>query len=107
MDLHNLLHNPPDNNRPAVAVDLEGTLTAGSAWRGMHNYLLTQKEESGSRFFYYWRLPEYYLRRLTGRDLREFKNRWIHDLLRQFRGYSEAEFQEMELHRTACPPYQK
>jgi phosphoserine phosphatase len=35
------------------------------------------------------------LRRLVGRDLREFKNRWIHDLLRLFRGYTEDEFQEM------------
>ena len=95
MDSHSLLHNPPDNNRPVVAVDLEGTLTAGLAWRGMYNYLLTHGKEKGARGFHYGRLPEYFARRLTGRDMREFKNRWIHDLLRLFRGFSEAEFHDM------------
>ena len=95
MESHSLLHSPPDNSRPTVAVDLEGTLTAGSAWRGMYDYLLAHGRESRVKGFYYGRLPEYFARRLTGRDLREFKNRWIHDLLRLFRGYSEHEFQEM------------
>ena len=95
MESHSLLHSPPDNSRPIVAVDLEGTLTAGSAWRGMYDYLLAHGRGSGVKGFYYGRLPEYFARRLTGRDLREFKNRWIHDLLRLFRGFSEDEFQEM------------
>jgi len=95
MESHSLLHSPPDNSRPTVAVDLEGTLTAGSAWRGMYNYLLAHSQGRGVRGFYYGRLPEYFARRLTGRDMREFKNRWIHDLLRLFSGYSEEEFQEM------------
>jgi phosphoserine phosphatase len=95
MRSYKLLHSQPDNSRPTVAVDLEGTLTAGSAWRGMYNYLLAHNKGSGVRGFYYGRLPEYFARRLTGRDMREFKNRWIHDLLRLFSGYSEEEFQEM------------
>jgi HAD superfamily phosphoserine phosphatase-like hydrolase len=95
MGSHSLLHSPPDNSRPTVAADLEGTLTAGSAWRGMYDYLLAHGGERGVRGFYYGRLPEYFVRRLTGRSLREFKNNWIHDLLRLFEGYSEAEFQEM------------
>ena len=90
-----LLNSPADNSRPTVATDLEGTLTAGSAWRGMYNYLLAHGGGSGVRGFYYGRVPEYFARRLTGRDLREFKNNWIHDLLRRFKGYSEAEFQDM------------
>jgi phosphoserine phosphatase len=91
MKSYSLLRSPPDNGRPTVAVDLEGTLTAGSAWRGMYNYLLAHSQGRGVRGFYYGRLPEYFARRLTGRDMREFKNRWINDLLRLFSGYSEEE----------------
>jgi len=95
MASYSLLHSPPDNSRPTVVTDLEGTLTAGSAWRGMYDYLLAHGQGKGVKGFYYGRLPEYFARRLTSRDLREFKNRWIHDLLRLFKGYSEAEFLEM------------
>ena len=91
----NLLQNPPDNSQPVVAVDLEGTITAGSAWRDMTDYLIDQGREREAKRFVMRRLPEYYLRRGTGRGLRGFKNRWIHDLLQLFRGYSEAEFREM------------
>ncbi len=95
MASYSLLDSAPDNSRPTVATDLEGTLTAGSAWRGMYDYLLAHGQSKGVKGFYYGRLPEYFARRWTGRDLREFKNRWIHDLLRMFKGYSEGEFQEM------------
>lgn len=95
MSPHSLLHSPPNNKKPVVAVDLEGTLTAGLAWRGMYNYLLSHGQKKGVKGFYFSRLPEYFARRLTGRDLRAFKNRWIHDLLRLFHGFSEDEFHDM------------
>lgn len=95
MNSHDLLTGPPDGERPVVAVDLEGTLTAGSAWRGMTDYLIDQGREKEAKRFVMRRLPEYYLRRATGRGMRDFKNRWIHELLQLFRGYSRAQFQEM------------
>lgn len=95
MNSYDLLNSPPDGKRPVVAVDLEGTLTAGSAWRGMTDYLITQDRERETKRFVMRRLPEYYLRRATGRGMREFKNRWIQQLLQLFRGYSRDEFREM------------
>lgn len=95
MTSYALLQSPPSKERPVVAFDLEGTLTAGAAWRGMSGYLAENGREAEVRRFVYRRLPEYYLRRITGRDMRAFKNRWIHQLLELFRGYSAARFQEM------------
>lgn len=91
----NLLLSPPDNSRPAVAVDLEGTLTAGSAWRGMSEYLIAHGREREAKGYFLRHIPEYYLRKWTGRGLREFKNRWILGFLQLFQGYSETEFREM------------
>jgi phosphoserine phosphatase len=91
----NLLQSPPDNMRPAVAVDLEGTLTAGSAWRGMSEYLIAHGREREAKRYFLRHIPEYYLRKWTGRGLREFKNRWILGFLQLFQGTSKAAFREM------------
>jgi phosphoserine phosphatase len=91
----NLLFSPPDRNRPVVASDLEGTITAGIAFRGMYQYLLSHNNPKGPRALYYGRFPEYFYRRLTGRGFRQFKNDWILDLLRFYRGFTEKEFREM------------
>ena len=90
-----LLQQEADNEREVVAVDLEGTVTAGYAWRGMRDYLLEHGRETEVKRFVYRRLPEYYLRRITGRGMQEFKTRWILQLLQFFRDYSEAQFREM------------
>lgn len=95
MTSYALLQNPPNNERTVVAFDLEGTLTAGAAWRGMHGFLIENGREAEAKRFVYRRLPEYYIRRATGWGMRAFKNRWIHELLQLFRGYSAAQFQEM------------
>jgi HAD superfamily phosphoserine phosphatase-like hydrolase len=95
MSSYALLQQAADSKQEVVAVDLEGTLTAGSAWRGMRDYLVENGQEAEAKRFVYKRLPEYYVRRITGRGMREFKNRWILQLLQFFRGYSEAQFQEM------------
>lgn len=95
MASHNLLNRPADNSQPVVAVDLEGTLTSGLAWRGMYDYLLAHGKKKGVKGFYYARLPEYFLRRITGRGLQKFKEAWIHDLLRKFQGFSQEGFQDM------------
>jgi HAD superfamily phosphoserine phosphatase-like hydrolase len=95
MSSYALLQQAADNKREVVAVDLEGTLTAGSAWRGMRDYLVENGREVEAKRFVYKRLPEYYLRRITGRGMREFKNRWILQLLQFFRGYNKEQFSEM------------
>lgn len=81
--------------RPAIAVDLEGTLTAGSAWQGMSEYLIAHGREREAKRYFFRHIPEYFLRKWTSRGLREFKNRWILGFLQLFQGYSEAEFREM------------
>lgn len=90
-----MLQSPPDNSRPVVAVDLEGTLTAGAAWRGMSEYLIAHGREREAKSYFLRHIPEYFLRKWAGRGLREFKNRWILGFLQLFHGYSGAEFQQM------------
>jgi phosphoserine phosphatase len=90
-----LLQEPAGNSKPTVAVDLEGTLTAGASWRGMYDYLIARGRKREAKRFLYRHIPDYYLHRITGRGLQEAKNRWIRDLLQLFRGYSEAEFRTM------------
>lgn len=89
-----LLNGPVDSSRPVVAADLEGTLTAGSAWRGMYRYLLAHGRALEARRLYYSRLPAYFALKVAGRELGPFKRRWIHDMLKLFRGQSQAQFQE-------------
>ena len=95
MSSYTLLQKAADNKQSVVAVDLEGTLTAGSAWRGMQGFLIENGREVEAKRFIYRRLPEYYWRRITGRGMREFKNRWILQLLQFFRGYDETQFHDM------------
>ncbi len=95
MEPDNLLHSPPDNSRPVVAADLEGTLTSGRAFSGMYKYLLSHNRPPGLKAFYYGRFPEFVFRRFSGRGFRQFKNDWMQDLLRLYRGFTEEEFRTM------------
>jgi len=95
MQPDNLLHSPPDNSRPVVATDLEGTLTSGRAFSGMYRYLLSHNRPPGLRTFYYGRFPEFLFRRFSGRGFRQFKNDWMLDLLRLYRGFTREEFRHM------------
>jgi phosphoserine phosphatase len=95
IDNYSLLQEPAGNGVPTVAVDLEGTLTAGASWRGMHRYLIDQGREREAKRFLYRHIPDYYLHKIAGWAVQEAKNRWIRDLLQLFRGFSEAEFRTM------------
>jgi len=86
---------PPDPSIPTVATDLEGTLTAGVTWEGMYNYLLTHGQAGSARWFYATHLPGYVFLKIFGGDFQTFKNDWMRDLLRLFRGHSEIQFREM------------
>ncbi len=91
----NLLLRPPDPHTPTAATDLEGTLTAVSTVRAMHDYLVKHGRAGEARRFRLLRLPVYLLLRAVGANLRSFKNDWMRDLLRMFAGYSQADFQGM------------
>lgn len=90
-----LLHHLSDVALPIVATDLEGTLTAGVTWKGMYNYLLTHGQALRARWFYITHVPRYLSHKLFGGDFGKFKNDWMRDLLRLFKGYSVEQFGEM------------
>jgi len=90
-----LLHTPPDPTLPTVATDLEGTLTAGVTWKGMYNYLRTHERATAARQFYIAHLPAYLSFKLFRGNFGEFKNNWMRDLLRLFKGYSAERLGEM------------
>ena len=90
-----LLNRPPDPETPTVAVDLEGTLTAGATWKGMQNYLAIHENAWQVRRFYYGKIAGALLRRITGGTMRQMKNDWMRDLLRLFKGYPLGRFIEM------------
>lgn len=90
-----LLRQPPDSSLPAVATDLEGTLTAGVTWEGMYNYLLTHGHAAQARWFYATHLPKYLALKIFGGDYSQFKNDWMRALLRLFKGYSVPQFEAM------------
>ncbi len=91
----NLLLRPPDPTTPTVAVDLEGTLTAGSTWKAMHSYLLAYGDSKAANRFFATHLPGYMLRKFIGIPLREVKHDWMRDLLRLFAGYPMDQFAVM------------
>ena len=79
-----------------VAFDLEGTLTAGVAWEGMHDYLMAHGEgDKFRRFFRKNLLMVLAFRFGLLRDERAFNERWILEVLRLFAGYTPERFAEM------------
>lgn len=90
-----LLRQPPNPSIPTVATDLEGTLTSGITWKGLYNYLLTHGHTNQARWFYLTHMPKYFTFKLFGGDYSQFKNDWMRDLLRLFKGYTTAQFAAM------------
>ncbi|GAB4578726.1 MAG: hypothetical protein Fur0022_14620 [Anaerolineales bacterium] len=90
-----LLLQPPNPLIPTVATDLEGTLTAGATWKGMYNYLLQHGYSLQARWFFTTHLPGYMVHKLVKGDFGKFKNAWMRDLLRLFKGFSAQKFAEM------------
>ncbi len=78
-----------------VAADLEGTLTAGQAWRGMRSYLEAHGHAEIFRKFYRRNMPRLVLFRLKLVNGRAFKERWILELLGLFAGCDAAAFAAM------------
>lgn len=92
---HALLNAQPGNDRPVVAVDLEGTLTAGTTWHALRDYLRTYGEERAYRNFFLRRLPGIVRFRLGLGDREAFKYAWIRDIWALFQGYTAADLDEV------------
>lgn len=80
---------------PTVAVDFDGTLTTGQAWKEMRDYLIAHGQGRIARLFMLRQVPRFLLFKLGLVDERNFKERWVLDSLRLFEGASLPEFEQM------------
>lgn len=78
-----------------VASDLEGTLTSGETWKGAARFLAEHGHARAYRAFFLARLPGALLARAGLRDEQAFRNRWIAELPRLFRGFTAPELRAM------------
>lgn len=83
-------------HKEIVAVDVEGTLSAGVTWRGIADYLRRHGGGDRLRWMTIRRLPSILLFRL-GIHPREqaFKENWVLGVLAQCRGMTQAEFERL------------
>ena len=78
-----------------VASDLEGTLSAGSAWQGLRAYLLAHGHEAGFKQFNRKFVLEYLMVKVGLRNEQAFKEKWLLGLLQLYADFTEAEFAEV------------
>jgi len=78
-----------------IATDLEGTLTAGSTWRGVGRFLSEHGQRGRYRRFLYLRLPQVFLTRRGIIDVQAFRERWMLDLTALLRGKRRDEIEAM------------
>jgi phosphoserine phosphatase len=78
-----------------VASDIEGTLTTGTMWRAVLEYLETEKHLSVRRAFLARKMPGIVLVRLGLMDGDKFRDRWIEDLAAFFTGWTESDLNTM------------
>ena len=74
-----------------VASDVEGTLTTGETWRALGRYYQQSEQRGAYRRFFAARTPGFALMKLGVKDEAKYKNRWIEDLTRFFRGMDKGE----------------
>ena len=78
-----------------VAFDVEGTLTTGTVWEGVRDYLAAEGEKSRYGRFQRRMLPRYLLFRLNLGNTQGFKEKWVAGILRLLAGRSRAEIDEL------------
>lgn len=81
--------------REVVAFDVEGTLSAGAQWRGVGRYLVRHGRALRYRLFFLARLPSAYLARFGVIAEQPFRDRWVVDLARFFRGLTPADLSRL------------
>lgn len=90
-----LLHSPAGSTGETVVSDLEGTLSSGSIWEGMRDYLIENGREEEYKRFFLRKMPRYALHKLGLISRQSIKNSWILDQLRLFTGYTAEQMVEM------------
>lgn len=81
--------------KEVVAFDVEGTLSTGAQWRGVGRYLVLHGRALRYRLFFLARLPSAYLARFGAIADQPFRDRWVVDLARFFRGLTVAELERL------------
>jgi HAD superfamily phosphoserine phosphatase-like hydrolase len=81
---------------PAIIVsDMDGTLTAAEAWRGVQAWVGAHHPSAAARLFLPPRLPVAALVKLGFHDREAFRARWVRDQAGLLRGLSEARLADM------------
>ncbi len=78
-----------------VAADVEGTLTTGETWRGVGRYLSEHGRGLAYRVFFLTHMPALVLAVARVLPRQSFRDRWMIDLARFFRGATEPELHAM------------
>lgn len=74
-----------------VATDLEGTLSAGEAWRGVGAYLKAHGRARDHQLFFAAHIIPAVLARGGILDKQNFRSQWLQDQAKLLRGYTRAE----------------
>ena len=82
-------------DREIVAFDVEGTLTEGTAWEGVRDYLVAIGEENKYKAFQKRMTPRYLLYRLNLGNQQAFKEDWVAGILDLLAGKSSVELREL------------
>jgi HAD superfamily phosphoserine phosphatase-like hydrolase len=77
--------------REFVATDLEGTLSAGEAWRGLGDYFKTHGRKRDHQLFFAAHILPALLSRAGILDKQAFRNQWLADQAELLRGYTQPE----------------
>lgn len=78
-----------------VATDLEGTLSAGEAWRGIAAYLRTHGRQRDHQIFFAAHFVPAVLARAGILDKTAFRTQWLVDQAKLLKGYSAEELQTL------------
>lgn len=78
-----------------VATDLEGTLSAGEAWRGIGAYLKTHARKRDHQLFFAAHFIPALLARLGITDKQTFRNQWMIDQAALLKGHTAEELQTL------------
>ena len=80
---------------PTVACDLDGTITAGSTWNGMRQYLITHGHKRKVRIFDLLNIHRILIYKLGLNDSPAFKENLVARFLRVFKGFTADEVRAM------------
>jgi HAD superfamily phosphoserine phosphatase-like hydrolase len=80
---------------PIVVSDMDGTVTAAEAWRGIQAWVTVHHPSMAARLFLPVRLPMVALAKVGLADREAFRSRWVRDQARLLRGLSGEQLAAM------------